>query len=341
MKCEKCGQNWSGLHSCPTTENEYEYLSLLEKIICEGTVKKNRTGVDTIGILGTQSRYDLNKGFPLLTTKKVWLKGVAIELLWFLQGTTNIKFLVDNNVNIWTDDAYRFYKEEMGKWKPDKPLCSKEEFVKTIKQGNWRDGFPVGELGPCYGSQWRKWPYYKDPDPDCMGCHRSGFVTFDQIANLVDGLKNNPDSRRHILSAWNAPMIDQMALPPCHVMSQWSVVDGVLHSHMYQRSCDMFLGVPFNIASYALLTHMLAQVCGYKVGEFIHTMHDVHIYTNHIEQVKEQLSREPRPAPKLVLNKAVDNIDDFVYNDIKVEGYDPHPKIKAELVTDDITKQKA
>lgn len=326
--CNLCGEQWEGLHCCPTTENEHQYLALLEQIVHRGTRKKNRTGVDTIGILGTQSRYDLNKGFPLLTTKKTWLKGVAIELLWFLSGSTNIKFLVDNKVNIWTDDAYRHYVKECGN---ERPIFPKDEWLEFVKADS-----TFGDLGPGYGSQWRKWKY-DHCNSNWEGYPALGYKVFDQIANLVDGLKNNPDSRRHILSAWNAPDIDKMALPPCHVMSQWSVVDGVLHSHMYQRSCDMFLGVPFNIASYALLTHMLAQVCGYKVGEFIHTMHDCHLYVNHLDQIAEQLSRMPRAAPTLVLNKAIDNIDNFTYDDIKVENYHPHPAIKAELITDDIT----
>jgi thymidylate synthase len=319
-----------GLHCCPLTENEHEYLGLLEKILRDGVRKKNRTGVDTIGILGTQSRYDLRKSFPLFTTKKVWFKGVVHELLWFLSGSSNIKYLVDNGVNIWNDDAYRHYTKDMDdEWKP-----SKEHFVQKIKLGHTDPG--LGELGPVYGSQWRswqKWHVFQDIDK-----HLPVLEVHDQIEALVSGLKKNPDSRRHILTAWNVSEINNMGLPPCHVMSQYSVVNGVLHSHMYQRSCDMFLGVPFNVASYALLTHMLAQVCGYKVGEFMHTMHDVHIYENHLDQGKEQLSRMPKAGPKLVLNPAIDNLDDFTYNDIKVEGYDPHPPIKAELVTKDITQ---
>jgi len=320
----------------PDTSNENNYLALLVNILHNGTRKKNRTGVDTIGILGTQSRYDLRKGFPLFTTKEVWMKGIVHELLWFLSGSQNIKYLVDNGVNIWNDDAYRKYKSDLEQYNNASVrksgdrigLLSKEDYIKAIKENPLEKA--QGDLGPVYGSQWRKWAFFRD--------ELVGHEEIDQVANLVDGLKNNPDSRRHILTAWNPPQIEDMGLPPCHVMSQYSVVDGVLHSHMYQRSCDMFLGVPFNVASYALLTHMLAQVCGLKVGEFIHTMHDAHIYESHIDQVKEQLGRVANAPPTLKLNYKVDNIDLFVYDDIKIEGYNPHPKIRAPLITTDITK---
>jgi thymidylate synthase len=329
--CHICGDKWQGLHNCPATENEHEYLGLLEKIVRTGTIKKNRTGVDTIGILGTQSRYDLRKGFPLFTTKKVWFKGVVHELLWFLSGSTNIKYLVDNGVNIWNDDAYRHYTKDMDdEWKP-----SKEYFVQKIKLGHTDPG--LGELGPVYGSQWRAWG---EPVADALanlaGEKSSGGI--DQIANLVDGLKNNPDSRRHILSAWNVDEVPFMGLPPCHVMSMWSVVNKKLYCNMIQRSMDTALGCPFNVASYALLTHMLAQVCGYGVGEFVHWSWDSHIYVNQIDGIKEQLTRQPRAAPKLWLNPAIKNIDDFKFEDIKIENYNPHSKISMPLSTDDITK---
>lgn len=336
--CEICGEQWIGLHCCPLTENEHQYLALLEKIVREGVRKENRTGVDTIGILGTQSRYDLNKGFPLFTTKKVFFKAIVHELLWFLSGDRNIKYLVDNGVNIWNGDAYRRYKE----WFDYGPPLSEEDFIQAVKGGEEFENskgwtLKAGDLGPCYGTQWKKWKY--DYHVTTWDGHKVlGYKFFDQIENLVDGLKNNPDSRRHILSAWNVPLIGKMALPPCHVMSQYSVVDSVLHSHMYQRSMDTALGCPFNVASYALLTHMLAQVCGYKVGEFIHTAHDSHIYVNQIDGIKEQLNRQPYAAPKLWLNSEIKNIDDFKFEDIKIKNYKHHPKIFMPLSTDDIIK---
>lgn len=261
-----------------------EYLNLLNQVLTNGEERKDRTGVGTIGIFGEQARFDLRKGFPLLTTKKLHLRSIIYELLWFLRGDTNIKFLKDNGVSIWDE---------------------------------WAD--KDGNLGRVYGAQWRDWIA-----PD--GRH------IDQIRNLIDGIKNDPFGRRHIVSAWNPGELDKMALPPCHALFQFYVSgDGELSCQLYQRSCDLFLGVPFNIASYALLTMMVAQVCGLKPKEFIHTYGDLHIYKNHIEQVKEQLGRAPRALPTMKLNPDVKDIGDFKYEDFKLEGYDPYPAIKAPI----------
>ncbi|MGY6562899.1 MAG: thymidylate synthase [Luteibaculaceae bacterium] len=260
-----------------------QYHKLLQHILDNGTDKSDRTGTGTRSVFGYQMRFNLADGFPLLTTKKVHTKSIIHELLWFLKGDTNIKYLKDNGVSIWDE---------------------------------WAD--EDGNLGPVYGYQWRSWP-------DANG----GSV--DQIENLLHSLKNNPDSRRHIVSAWNVPFIESMALPPCHCLFQFYVADGKLSCQLYQRSADVFLGVPFNIASYALLTLMLAQVCGYKPGEFIHTFGDVHIYSNHMEQVKLQLSRDFRPLPTMRLNTAVTDLFDFKFEDFTLENYDPHPAIKAPV----------
>ena len=259
------------------------YLDLLRQVLDHGTQKNDRTGTGTVSIFGAQLRFDLNAGFPLLTTKKMHLKSIIHELLWFLKGDTNVKYLKDNGVSIWDDWA-----------KPD------------------------GDLGPVYGYQWRSWPA-----PD--GRH------IDQIAQVIDMLKKNPDSRRIIVSAWNVADLDKMALMPCHAFFQFYVANGKLSCQLYQRSADMFLGVPFNIASYALLTLMVAQVCGLKPGDFVHTFGDTHVYNNHMTQVKEQLSRTPRALPVMKLNPAVKNILDFKYEDFTLEGYDPHPLIKAPV----------
>ena len=260
-----------------------QYLDLLRKIIADGAVKSDRTGTGTKSLFGYQMRFDLNEGFPLLTTKKLHLRSIIHELLWFLAGDTNIKYLHDNKVTIWDE---------------------------------WAS--PDGELGPIYGYQWRSWPA-----PD--GRH------IDQIAAVVESLKHNPDSRRHIVSAWNVADIDRMALPPCHALFQFYVAEGRLSCQLYQRSADVFLGVPFNIASYALLTMMMAQVCGLKPGDFVHTLGDAHIYLNHFDQVHEQLSRTPRALPVMKLNPAVDSIFGFRYEDFTLEGYDPWPSIKAPI----------
>jgi len=259
------------------------YLDLLSHVLRQGVEKTDRTGTGTISVFGYQMRFDLAKGFPLLTTKKLHTRSIIYELLWFLQGATNIGYLRDNRVTIWDE---------------------------------WAD--EQGELGPVYGYQWRSWP-------SADGRY------IDQIAQVVDTVKNNPDSRRHIVCAWNVGDLDKMALPPCHVLFQFYVADGKLSCQLYQRSCDIFLGVPFNIASYALLTAMMAQVTGLQAGEFIHTLGDAHIYLNHLEQVKLQLTREPRPLPVLKLNPEVKSIFDFHYEDFMMDGYDPHPHIKGEI----------
>ena len=260
-----------------------QYLDLLREIIDNGVTKTDRTGVGTKSIFGHQMRFNLQDGFPLLTTKKVFLKGIIYELLWFLKGDTNIKFLTDHNVHIWDE---------------------------------WAD--ENGDLGYVYGKQWRSW-------------EATDGRVIDQISQVVDLIKNHPDSRRILVSAWNPAEIDKMALPPCHCLFQFYVADGKLSCQLYQRSADTFLGVPFNIASYALLTMMLAQVCGLEPGEFIHTTGDTHIYLNHLDQVNEQLSREPRPLPKMIINPDVKSIFDFKYEDFKLEGYDPYPAIKAPV----------
>ena len=259
------------------------YLDLLRHVLDHGTPKSDRTGTGTVSVFGAQLRFDLAAGFPLLTTKKVHLKSIVHELLWFLKGDTNVKYLKDNGVSIWNEWA-----------KPD------------------------GELGPVYGYQWRSWPA-----PD--GRH------IDQMSQVMGMLKQNPDSRRMIVSAWNVADLDKMALMPCHAFFQFYVADGKLSCQLYQRSADMFLGVPFNIASYALLTLMVAQVCGLKPGDFVHTFSDTHIYNNHFDQVREQLSRAPRALPVMKLNPAVNSIFDFKYEDFTLEGYDPHPAIKAPV----------
>ncbi|MBQ6422185.1 MAG: thymidylate synthase [Prevotella sp.] len=260
-----------------------QYLSLLQRILDEGTVKTDRTGTGTKSIFGHQMRFDLNEGFPLLTTKKLHLKSIIHELLWFLRGDTNIAYLKANGVSIWDE---------------------------------WAD--ENGDLGPVYGQQWRSWPDYKGG-------------TIDQISNVVEMIRHNPDSRRMIVSAWNPAEIEQMALPPCHCLFQFYVADGRLSLQLYQRSADTFLGVPFNIASYALLMMMMAQVTGLKAGEFIHTTGDTHLYLNHLEQARLQLTREPRPLPKMRINPEVSSIFDFKYEDFQLTDYNPHPHIKAAV----------
>lgn len=260
-----------------------QYHDLLQHILDNGVEKNDRTGTGTLSCFGYQMRFDLSAGFPLLTTKKLHLRSIIHEVLWFLQGDTNIKYLKENGVRIWDE---------------------------------WAD--ENGDLGPVYGYQWRSWP-----NPD--GSHT------DQIVKLLDQLKNNPDSRRHIVSAWNPSFIDEMALPPCHCLFQFFVADGKLSCQLYQRSADTFLGVPFNIASYAMLTMMLAQVCGLKPGEFVHTFGDVHLYKNHIEQAQLQLTRDFRPLPQMKLNPEVKDLFDFKFEDFELVNYDPHPHIKAEV----------
>ena len=256
-----------------------QYLNLLNRILTEGTQKGDRTGTGTLSIFGHQMRFDLRDGFPLLTTKKLHLKSIIYELLWFLRGDTNVRYLQEHGVRIWNE---------------------------------WADEY--GELGPVYGHQWRSWPDYKGG-------------TIDQIKNVVDMIKHNPDSRRMLVTAWNPAEVDDMALPPCHCLFQFYVADGRLSLQLYQRSADSFLGVPFNIASYALLLQMIAQVTGLEAGEFIHTTGDTHLYLNHLEQAKLQLTREPRPLPKMKINPDVKDIFDFKYEDFELIGYDPLPHI--------------
>ena len=260
-----------------------QYLELLQRIKSEGVRKDDRTGTGTISVFGHQMRFDLGEGFPALTTKKLHLRSIIYELLWFLRGDTNIKYLNDNGVTIWDE---------------------------------WADA--NGDLGDVYGYQWRSWPA-------ADGRH------IDQITQVVDSIKHNPDSRRHIVSAWNVGELDKMALPPCHALFQFYVADGKLSCQLYQRSADVFLGVPFNIASYALLTMMMAQVTGLKAGDFVHTLGDAHLYINHLEQVDLQLSRQKRDLPRMKINPAVDSIFGFRYEDFTLEGYDPHPGIKAPI----------
>ncbi|MFC4617518.1 thymidylate synthase [Camelliibacillus cellulosilyticus] len=257
-----------------------QYLDLCERILAEGHKKADRTGTGTISVFGHQMRFDLNAGFPLLTTKKLHIRSIIYELLWFLKGDTNIKYLKDHRVRIWDE---------------------------------WAD--ENGDLGPVYGKQWRSWPGQNGE-------------TIDQIENVVEAIKKNPESRRLIVSAWNPADLPDMALAPCHCLFQFYVADGKLSCQLYQRSGDVFLGVPFNIASYALLTHMIAHVTGLKVGDFVHTLGDAHIYLNHLDQVKLQLTRKPRALPKLAINREVSSIFDFEYDDFTIVDYDPHPHIK-------------
>ena len=259
------------------------YHDLLRKVIDEGVLKSDRTGTGTRSIFGHQMRFDLSAGFPLVTTKKLHLKSIVHELLWFLKGSTNIAYLKENGVSIWDE---------------------------------WAD--EQGELGPVYGYQWRNWP-------------KPNGGQVDQITQLIEGLKYNPNSRRHIVSAWNVGQVEDMALPPCHLLFQFYVANNRLSCQLYQRSADLFLGVPFNIASYALLTHMVAQSCGLKVGDFVHTFGDAHIYNNHLEQVELQLSREHRPLPVLELDPNIQDLFEFRFEHIRIVGYDPHPLIKAEV----------
>lgn len=258
-----------------------QYLELLDRILTEGTKKTDRTGTGTLSVFGNQMRFDMSKGFPLLTTKKLHLKSIIYELLWFLRGDTNVRYLQEHGVRIWNE---------------------------------WADA--DGELGPVYGYQWRSWP------------DRSG-GSIDQIKNVVEQIRNTPDSRRMIVSAWNVADIENMKLPPCHCLFQFYVADGKLSLQLYQRSADTFLGVPFNIASYALLLQMVAQVTGLEPGEFIHTTGDTHLYLNHLEQARLQLTRSPRQLPRMVINPDVKNIFDFTYEDFRLEGYDPWPHIPA------------
>ncbi len=302
-----------------------QYLDLMRHILENGHQKSDRTGTGTLSVFGYQMRIPLDQGFPLLTTKKMATKAIVHELLWFLQGNTNIKYLADNDVHIWDEwpfqdyliankltETYPMYSDV---WKQQKII-----FITRIKEDpafaeRW------GNLGPVYGKQWRRWT-----GPDGK--------TFDQIQHAIDQIKNTPDSRRILVSAWNVSDVyghTQTAPPLCHTLFQFYVSDGKLSCQLYQRSADVFLGVPFNIASYSLLTHMIAQVCDLQVGEFIHTFGDTHLYSNHLDQAREQLSRDPKPLPQLKLNPAIRNINDFTFEDIEILNYDPYPAIKAPI----------
>lgn len=259
-----------------------QYLQLMKHVLDTGIKKEDRTGTGTLSVFGYQMRFDLSEGFPLVTTKKLHLKSIIHELLWFLKGDTNIRYLKENGVSIWDE------------WANEN-----------------------GDLGPVYGAQWRSWNSTAGP--------------IDQISRLVEQIKTNPDSRRHMVSAWNVGEIENMALPPCHILFQFYVANGKLSCQLYQRSADVFLGVPFNIASYALFTMMIAQVCDLEPGDFVHTFGDAHLYSNHLEQAKIQLSRDPRPLPKMIINPKEKNIFDFKFEDFTLEGYDPHPHIKAKV----------
>ena len=301
-----------------------QYLDLLEDIKTNGTIKTDRTGTGTKSVFGRQLRFDLSQGFPAVTTKKLFLRGIIHELLWFINGDSNIEYLVKNDVHIWDEWPYRAYLQAEGKTIPevgsDEWKTGLAEFTDRIKNDH-EFAVKYGELGPIYGHQWRHWPDGKGGE-------------IDQIQQAIDTIKTNPDSRRIIVSAWNVADIEEMAkagLPPCHSLFQFYVVDGKLSCQLYQRSADTLLGVPFNIASYALLTMMVAQVTGLQPGEFIHTFGDAHIYLNHQEQVDLQLSREPRPLPTMVINPDVTSIFDFTIDDFTLEGYDPHPAIKAPI----------
>ncbi|MEL7247976.1 MAG: thymidylate synthase [Bacteroidota bacterium] len=296
------------------------YHHLLEYILENGTEKSDRTGTGTKSVFGYQLRCNLRDGFPLLTTKKVHFKSIVHELLWFLRGDTNIAYLVRNGVNIWNEWPFTHYLEanRLATQFPRYSAEWKAELKKFVSQLKEDDSFAQqwGELGPVYGKQWRD------------------FEGVDQIADVIANIKHNPDSRRHIVSAWNPPDIPGMAkagLPPCHTLFQFYVADGQLSCQLYQRSADVFLGVPFNIASYALLTHLVAQVCDLEVGDFVHTFGDAHLYSNHMEQTKLQLSRTPGPLPQLVLNSEVKDIFAFTFEDIVLEGYNPQPAIKAPV----------
>jgi thymidylate synthase len=301
-----------------------QYLDLLKDIKENGVKKSDRTGVGTISVFGRQLRFDLSEGFPAVTTKKLFMRGIIHELIWFLNGSSNIKYLVDNDVHIWDEWPYKHYLISQNK---TVPASNSSEWKKGIKQFTARikeeNTFAAkwGELGPVYGYQWRNWP-----TPD--GGH------IDQIANAIDTIKKNPDSRRIIVSAWNVSDIEEMSkagLPPCHLMFQFYVSEGRLSCQMYQRSADTFLGVPFNIASYSLLTLMVAQVCGLKPGEFVHTFGDTHLYLNHLEQVDLQLSRAPEKLPAMKINPNVKKIDKFTIDDFELLGYNPHPAIPAPI----------
>lgn len=310
-----------------------QYLDLCEHILHTGATKEDRTGTGTLSVFGHQMRFDLNEGFPLMTTKKTAFRLIVSELLWFIKGDTNVRTLLQDNNHIWDEWAFAQWvesKEYAGpdmsdfgrraQQDPDFAEVYKLEMQsfqrKVIENPEFAEKY--GDLGPVYGKQWRSW-----------ATTQGG--TIDQLKNVIESIKENPDSRRHLVTAWNPEFIDDMALPPCHIMFQFYVADGKLSCQLYQRSADVFLGVPFNIASYALLTHLIARECKLDVGDFVHTTGDTHLYSNHMEQVKEQLTREPKPLPTLKINEDIESIFDLKLEDITIEGYDPHPRIKAPV----------
>lgn len=308
----------------PTPQHpEYQYLNLLQDIMDEGFEKHEfNTGIALKSVFGRMMRFDLSKGFPLLTTKKVFLKGIIHELVWFLHGDTNIKYLVDNDVHIWDEWAFKEYEKSAKSGKV--PELTTKEFAAKIKE-DAKFAKKWGELGPVYGRQWRKW-------------QASDGREIDQLSWAIEKVRKYPDRKHTVVSAWNPEFIYEMAapgtsmaIPPCHTMYQLNVIDGKLSLLLFQRSADMFLGVPFNIASYALLTMVIAQITGYEPGDFVHMIGDAHIYSNHYDQVHEQVSREPRPFPVIKLNPALKNIDDVKYEDFTIEGYDPYPPIKGAI----------
>lgn len=310
-----------------------QYLDLCQHILHNGAKKEDRTGTGTLSVFGHQMRFDLNEGFPLMTTKKTAFRLIVSELLWFIKGDTNVKTLLGENNHIWDEWAFAQWVEsdeyegpdmaDFGRRSqkdPEFAVRYKEQMALFQEKILVEDGFAekYGDLGPVYGKQWRSWA-------------KTDGGTIDQLKNVIESIKKNPDSRRHLVTAWNPEFIDDMALPPCHIMFQFYVADGKLSCQLYQRSADVFLGVPFNIASYALLTHLIARECGLEVGDFVHTTGDTHLYSNHIEQVTEQLSREPRKLPTVKINEDVASIFDLELADITIEGYDPHPRIKAPV----------
>ncbi len=309
-----------------------QYLDLCKHVLETGTRKEDRTGTGTVSVFGYQMRFDLNEGFPLMTTKKTAFRLISSELLWFLKGDTNVKTLIEDRNPIWDEWAFEQWATSAEYTGPDmtdfgRRAATDEEFAaiykiemdafkkRVVTDANFAEKY--ADLGPVYGKQWRSWS--------------TGEGTIDQISNLIDGIKRNPDSRRHIVTAWNPSEVEDMALPPCHALFQFYVADGKLSCQLYQRSADIFLGVPFNIASYALLVHLIAHECGLGVGEFVHTLGDAHIYSNHINQVNEQLSREPKKLPTLKLSIGDKSIFDLTTSDIEIENYDPHPRIKAPI----------
>jgi len=313
--------------------NEQAYLDLCKQVLTNGYNKDDRTNTGTYSIFGHQMRFDLGKGFPLLTTKKVPFRLVASELLWFIKGDTNIRYLLENNNNIWNEWAFKKWVESDEYDGPDmddfgirsqQDALFKQQYDeqmdifkrKILNDDHFANQF--GDLGSVYGKQWRDWETSQND-------------TIDQLHDVIESIRINPSSRRHIVSAWNPEDIPNMALPPCHTLFQFYVADGKLSCQLYQRSADLFLGVPFNIASYALLTHLIAHECNLEVGEFIHTFGDVHIYSNHVEQIKMQLQREVRDLPQLMINKEKGSIFDFELDDFEIKGYDPHPPIKAPI----------